>query len=542
MTQRFSRIRAILLLVVAIYAPGLRLTAAEPVAVVSVSGLGEALSDVEYLLEATGTDGFGQFFMPQVKAYLQGLSTDRPIGLVVSAEGQSFQPLAFLPVDDLESFLSQMEDTLGEPADAGDGILELQGPQPIFVKEQGAWAFIGQKIEALDDLPGNPEELLKGLNKKYDVAIRGYVQNIPEQYREMIVAQLRQGLEQGLEDADDPNARKMAEAQVEQITRMFTEGDELTFGWNVDPKSKETFFEGTVTAKPGTKLAKDMASGADVTTKYSGFIVSDAAISGNISSIVVEDQIDQMVAAFDGLEKSALKEIDEDADIDDETIRKSARKMVEGVFSILKDTMKTGKLDTASSVVLDDKSITIATAAHVADGKAVEELISELVGLAKESEEVSFSKLNMNAGSYNDIKLIEMAIPIPEDEYVSEVLGGELEVCVGIAQNDVFIVVGSNPVSNLKKMVDACRAAGEVKVSPFNATVKLSPILKFAEAVEENVQVGGIVAMLEESGSDHIKINAELIENGAAYRFTIEEGVLKAIGQAIQMNMAGQGF
>jgi hypothetical protein len=199
-------------------------------------------------------------------------------------------------------------------------------------------------------------------------------------------------------------------------------------------------------------------------------------------------------------------------------------------------------LDSASSVILNDRSITIATAAHVADGAEVEALVKELVELAKDTDEVKITKLKFNAETHKDVQLHELSIPIPDDEYVSEVLGGELEVCIGIAKNDVFIVVGTDPVANLKKMVDESRAKGSVTASPFNATVKLSPILKFAEAVDEKVEVGRIVEMLEENGNDRIKINASKAGNGAAYRFTIEEGVLKAIGQAIQMNMASQGF
>ena len=98
--------------------PAQHASAADPVAVVSVSGIQEALSDVEYLLEATGTDGLGQFFMPSVKNYLQGLNTERPLGMALTFDGTDFQPLVFLPVDDLDTFLTQVEDTLGEPADA----------------------------------------------------------------------------------------------------------------------------------------------------------------------------------------------------------------------------------------------------------------------------------------------------------------------------------------------------------------------------------------------------------------------------------------
>ena len=49
-----------LLVFVAAMVPALRANGAEPVAIVSVSSLDESLSDIEYLLEATGTDTFGQ--------------------------------------------------------------------------------------------------------------------------------------------------------------------------------------------------------------------------------------------------------------------------------------------------------------------------------------------------------------------------------------------------------------------------------------------------------------------------------------------------
>ena len=541
MKKCIHRIATGLLLVAVALVPALGATAAEPIAIVSVSSLDESLSDVEYLLEATGTDAFGQFFMPQVKAYLQGLNTEKPLGMSLSFDGVTFQPLVFLPVDDLDSFLSQMEDTLGEPADAGDGILELQGPETIFLKEQGGWAFIAQDVETLDDLPADPSKLLEGLHRQYDVAIRGYFQNIPEQYREMLLGQMTAGFEQGFEDNEDEEAKKMAEAQIAQVKRMFDEGDAMTFGWNVDPKSKETYFETTVTAKAGTDFAKQMSVMSKATTKYSGFIVPNAAISGNFSGVVEEDQVAQMRAMLSGLEQSALNEIDEDDDIDNDAMRAGAKKLVSGVFEVLNETVATGKLDSATSVLLEDSSITIATAAHVADGADVEKLAQDLVKMAKQSDEVAFSKEKFNAGTHNGVRLHELAIPIPDEEYVSEVLGGELEVCIGAADNDIYVVVGSNPVSSLKKMIDKSKASGEVKASPFNATVKLAPILRFAEAVEGEIQVSTIAEMLEDSGNDHVKVRASAAENGAAYRFTIEEGVLKAIGQAVQMQMA-QGF
>ena len=513
-------------------------TNADPVAVVSVTNIDQLMADVEYLLEATGTDQIAQLFMPQVKAYFQGLNREKPFGMVLNINDGEYQPLVFLPVDDLDAFLNQLRDQVGEPAEHGDGVLELQGPQSIFVKEEGGWAFFGQNVETLDNLPANPEKLLVGLPEKYDVCIRGYVQNIPEEFREFAVQQMAEGMRQGLEDTDDPNAQKVADAQMKQLRQLIEESDEVTFGWNIDSKAKNTHLDFSVTAKADSKLAKQIAAVQNMTTKYAGFIVPNAAISGNFASVIPEDQLQESIAALDGFEQTALKELDEDSDLEDDAVKETAKNLVKGLFDLLRETAKTGTLDSAVSVILEENAMTLALAGHVADGAKVESMVQELVKVA-ESEEKIFSKKEFNSGTHNGVRLHELAVPIPDDEYISELLGGELQICLGAADNDMYIAVGTDPVGNLKKMIDASKANPKKPTSPFSATIKLAPILKFAESMEEDIDMGGIIAMLESSGNDHIRITATGIENGFTYRFLIEEGVLKAAGQAAQMGMGG---
>ena len=47
--------------------------------------------------------------------------------------------------------------------------------------------------------------------------------------------------------------------------------------------------------------------------------------------------------------------------------------------------------------------------------------------------------------------------------------------------------------------------------------------------------------MLEQTGNDHLRINVQVNDDVITYRFQIEEGILQAIGKAVQMQMAG-GF
>ena len=512
---------------------------AEPVAVVSINNIDALFADTDYLMEATGAAGIGQMFMPQVRDFVQGLNSKKPIGVVVHLNGMQPIPMAFVPVDDLPGFLSKVEGQLGEAKNIGDGLLQLQGPQPVFVKETGGWAFVSPDRSALSSTPTNPETLLKGLNKKYDIAVRGFVQNVPLQLRQMASQKLSEQMEMGLLDADAAQ-KAVAKSQAEQMKLLLEEADELTIGLNIDSKNKNIHYDFSVTANEGSSLAKQFESAKGGKTKYSGFVVPDAAVAMNLVSNIPSAQASQMTEMLTNLENSAIKEIENDDSIEEDAVRDGAKKFVTGVFDIFRDTLKTGKADAGMSVVLGEKSITMALASHVADGSQVETLVKDLVELAEGDPEISFSKKKLNSATHGEVRLHELAIPIPADEYIGQILGGELEICLGASDTDVYVVIGSDPVTNLKKMVDNSKGSS-ADMDPFSVTLKLAPILKFAQAMEQDETLSAIAQMLEQNGNDNIRIRAFSIENGVSYRVLVEEGILKTLGQIGQQQMAG-GF
>ncbi len=509
--------------------------AAEKVVVVSIKPSTQLFSDVEYLLEATGMAGVGELFLPQVKGFFQGIDGSKPIGVAVEVEGTEFKTLGFVPVKDLDLVLKQLQEQMGEPREVGDGVLELQGPQPVYLKEQNGWAFIGQSADALKDLPEAPEKLLDGLDSQYDIAIRAFVKNVPEPFKQMAVDQVQQGVDQGLEDEDDPNAKKMAEAQVAQIKQIVQETDTLTIGWQIDGSKRETYLDATITALPNTKMAEQMKSLRDSTTQFGSFLVPGAAIQGNVSSVIPADQMEQSLASLDQLQQSALKEISEDDDLDDAT-RAGASKLVETFFEIVRGTVKTGKMDGAASVVLKPKSMTIVSAAHVASGTEVEAALKQLVDMAKDSPDIAFSSVKFNASEHAGVRFHTMALPIPEEEYLRKVLGDTLQVVVGTSDKAAYVALGADGIETLKGLLDQGKNAQAKTVDPFLLEASLTPILKFADSIEPNPVVSALAETLAGAeGKDHVRIRTIAVENGGMYRFLLEEGVLKAIGQGTQM-------
>ena len=518
------------------------LKAAEPLAVVSLKPTDELQADIEYLLEATGTSQLGQFVLPQVTAFLQGIDGKRPIGLIVSVEESEFIPLGFVPVTDLKGFLSQLQEQVGEPIDAGDGIMEFQGPQSVFVKEQGGWAFVAESVESLESLPAQPAQLLGGLHNEYDIGIRAYVRNIPEQFKQMAIGQISAGLDQGLAGQDDPNARRLAEAQVAQLRQMIQETDVVTLGWRIDEDGKQTYLDFSLTAVEGTKLSGQMESAAAATTSFPGFMVPDAAISGNFAGVIPADQIDQSVAALDSVEKSALTEIENDDDLPSDEARNAAKQLVSTFFGVARSTIKSGKIDSVTSIILKPKAMTLVSAAHVASGEEVESAVKQLVELAETEPDISFSKVQFNAEQHAGVDFHVLSLPIPDEEYVSQVLGDQLDIVIGTGETSAYVALGTDGLTHLKRMVDASSNSQSAKVDPFNVTIALTPILEFADSIESNPIVSGLAQSLAVSGGkDHVRVRTTAIENGVTYRFLIEEGVLRLVGQGVQMGAAG-GF
>lgn len=515
-------------------------------AVLSVASIENILNNVEYLTEVGSAGDLGRMAKMFAVPYTQGLDNKKPIGFVLQSDGQEFVPLGFIPVKDLKATLALLSENLGAPRDVGDGIQEIPSPaQPIFVKEQNGWAFIGQTVESLKVLPQNPLDQLGKLPTEYDVAIRATVKNIPAQYREMAITTLKEGIQQGLaqrSDEDDAtyNARKqLVQAQIEQIDKFINESDQLTVGWKVDPAGKRTYLDFAFTAIPGTEMAQQLALMGESKTDFAGFFSQDAAMSFNSAAKISAEQIEQSAAMLDNLRETAMKEIAKKEDMNAKA-RQAATEMLSAVMNIFIDTMKTGQMDMGASLMLQPKAMTFVSGFHVADGQAVDKLVRRIDELAK--GERDFPGIKFNAAQQAGVAFHTMSVPIPADEDARKILGETLDLAVGIGKSSAYFAVGKDCVAKLQEMITASASQPQKSIPPFQVVLAATHIMEFVSSIEANPIITSILEGLKESdGKDHFLIHGLPVENGLIYRLELEEGIIKAAGRAAQMANAG-GF
>lgn len=508
-----------------------------PVLIVTISSVDDLLEDVTYLTELAGAPHFGQMAGAMAEGYIQGLDNRRPIAILVQSGGEDVRPLGLLPVKDLDTFLAGLSEQLGKPQDAGNGVWELAGPAPIFVKESNDWAYVAQSAEDLDELPHDPLSKLDGLHSKYDVAVRGFIQNVPVGYREMALAQIKEGMETQLENLPedgDPQVelkRRLAKNQMNQWEALLNEYDQLTIGWLTDAANKVVNLDMTVTAVPGTKTARQMASLQNGKTDFGGFFKKNAALTIQSFGKIPPEDLDQAMAILDPAREAAMAEIEEEDDISDPN-KEVYKRIVGGLLDIVEATLKDGTIDAAVSVILTDRTLSVVSAAHVVDTQKLELMLRELVAMEKENPE--FPEVKLNAHEHAGVRFHTMSVPVPDDDDAREILGENMKLAIGIGKAEVYLGIGEDCVRRLQTAID--RSSSQASSAPFQMLIALGPIMQFMANVNDNPMVTAMAAELQKAGEgdDHILTTGKPIENGAMYRLQINEGVIRALGIGAQ--------
>ena len=511
----------------------------QPILVVTISSVADLLSDVGYLAEATGNGQYGQMAGAIAQGYIQGLDNSRPIAIIVNNENDEIKSLGILPIKDLDQFLAGLAQQLGEPQDAGDGVLELAGPAPMFIKEQGGWAYVAQNAADLGDLPDDPMSQTAGLTKKFDVGFIANIQNIPQMYRDMALEQIKEGVQAQMDMMPDEEGndvelqRKLVENQVRQWEAIFNEVEQIRFGWKTDQENGNVQLDSSVVAVPGTRTARQMASIRDATTDFAGFYRDDAAVSVRSSGRFQQQDIDQALAMMGPMREKVIEEIEDSDKMPNDAAKEVAKKLAVSLLDVVEATLKEGVSDGAITVNMDNQDLTVVAGMHVANGEQIEDTLKELNNLAEQNPD--FPEIEFNTDQHAGVRFHKLALPIEEDDDdARQVFGDAIALTVGVGPKKVYLGLGDNAKDALIQAMNGSEAEQSVN-KPAEMYVALGKIMDFAAQFSDEPAVE---AMAEElataNGSDRVLMTVTPIDNGAQYHFELREGILKAIGAGIQ--------
>jgi hypothetical protein len=547
--KHLSLIAAILTVVMTPWAEAQAQTATKPAAVITLSSVDELIGDAKHVISAIGLPGIDDQLNAILEPFTAGIDRSKAIGAVVSLEGElGFTLKAFVPVKNFSQMMALVQAQLGPAQDAGNGIQQLNGPVNIFVKEQNGWAHISNSAEGLAKLPRDPLKLLGGLDESYDFAVRGNIQAIPALFRNMLISQMKAGVEATLErepgESDEAYEvrRKSVQNQVAQMEKMVNEVEEIMIGWNYDQKGAGTYFDLALTPVKGSSLAKGFAVMSDLKSNFVGFHSADAAVRMNVTSKALPEEAAQLKITMEGMRAQIFNELDRDDSVPP-NVMGALKEVLSDLMDVGIETIEAGTIDGAMAVFLKDKSVQMGGGFHVVGGKKLAAAIKKAIRLAqKEPDFPEEVQIRFDTEVYKGISFHTVTIPIPPQEEASQIFGGELQMALGTSDNSIYFGLAPNSISFLKGVIDKNSSSGGKAVRPMELSVALTPILEFASSFDDNPIVNAMIRQLKTAaGKDHVvlSVTMEKESTSALYRFQLEEGVIKAIGAGVQAGIAG---
>jgi hypothetical protein len=509
-----------------------------PVAVLSIASIDDLMGNFTYLTKLGGRADVGGFIQMAGASFVQDLDRTKPLGVLITIENDEPKGVGFLPVPNLDKALKVVRDKLSANIDdLGDGIKKLELGKGVYLKQQGEWLFFSDQPKHLANLPVDPVAMLGGLEKQYSVALRFFVQNVPQNLRDLGAFQLHSKIDVDMKGVtlDDPEIdgafiESLRQELKESVNVLINQSDQITIGWAVDSQGGRMYLDLHATAVTGSALAQQWAGFASSRSVFTGFVVDDAAATFQGVARVSQDSAGNIRAVVEYLRKKAIKGIDRDP-----KAPPALKDIVNGVLDVVDQTVQEGKSEIGASVVLAPKSFKFVAGVHVADGRALADAFQKLYELAKQQPDVPAVKFY--ADKHRDIDLHTLTVPISErDTDARKMLGEELDVVVGTGPQSLYFALGENSDKLLKSAIDKSVEVGEQSVPPVHLHVAVRPLMAFLASLDVAAEKPAKMAELigQARGGDSISFTVTPLENGIGCRLQVDEGVLEMLGKTAQ--------
>ena len=518
------------------------------VAVASLAGFDSVMADIELMCELSDQEHVARFakVMHHVVSnskFLSGLDQQRPWGVLIGTDGEDVGGCAFVPVNDLKKIMSMAKwFAKGKIEEHEGGIYEIEGGhKTLYVQEtHKGWAFLVDDPEIFHYVPKDPAAALGGLNEQYDAAMRIYPANIPAHHREKMRAKMQECCQKGMSRHKDDNKHRqvireiMAKHSRQQWATLCDDMESITVGWSLDEDVHQGILEVTLVAKEGSKTAKFVSGADQVRTAFGGFTLDDALIEARATGRHVPLAPAELKKVIAAIQAMAYERIEHKAKNDTEAA--VGKRLVDGLLGVAAKTCRSGHIDGAIALRVEEDATTLIHGRHIADGAKLEATIKEFIAAVRKKHAEKVDKvLTLDAAKYRGVNFHVVSFPIPEKckrrEQVIQAVGERMTIVLGIADEAVYLAAGRDAMKSLKQAIAASEVAENWTVPPLAVTMSVEEWAEWATQcpVEKvNTKAEEALKLLDKADdADAVRIVAIPVDNGLKFSLQIEEGVLR---------------
>lgn len=449
---------------------------------------------------------------------VNGLDTQRPMGVVVTTDGT--QPIVhgYIPVKSLDKLLESLQASIGVAEKDGDvrRVTMPSGATVEFVERaapSGTWAVAG--------LPGGPAGMadplpvLEPVAKQLSIGLRVFPSLMPDAVRKQLEMLLEQAARQAA-----AQGQPIAPGTAEQFLAGLADTESLSLGLAIDATANQIFVETDAINVAGSPAAKRIAAAGKAALTVGLPPSADgrrAAIQGHVAQVIPAD-----------LQPQVVKSLDDSIGQADEPLVKTVGTIARSLLTAM---LGTGSMEAAVAV---DTSVATAAAplpavtagVRVKDGKALESQLKKALG---DGGSLPGAKVTFDAGTAGGATLHTVRLAIDDDE-VAKRFGDAVELTLAVAPQYAFVLIGGDVKARAAAAVAACGKPVADAKPIADLRAGMEELLTYAKSVDddgEEAERGAAAARA--AGKADAALEVRPVERGTATRLVIDAGVLKAI-------------
>lgn len=510
-----------------------------PLAVFCVAGVERWLGNADYLFEAVKREELSDFVGGQMSKIndLKGIDKDKPFGMLVFLRPGLIPqpyPVSFVPVKNLSDLIGTVSNGPFKVKKIDDTHYDLvTDNNTIHALLVGNYAWLASEVDQLDFEFPNPADFTKRLAARYDVSFEFNLTSVPEGMKNIFLDFLRASTETSMQQRDgEPDTgyqlrRLNAMNSLDFLEQLILQGERLTLGLSVDPKTKRASIEADVQAKPDSGLSQLLQDVSARTSYFTSILREDTPLTFSMSWMMPPSNQKRLADFFETAEQQVAsqlanaitgKKVEEkpssDSSSSDSPKVASTGKPKRGgtgkpkkpkipvpqpvkdVFDSLRATALTGHIDFFAQFAADSKSngspqFTLLGGAKIADGSKLASGLTEILKQIKDRP--GLAALDFNIDTHKGVTFHRLLGS--EIRRADELMyGGKPALYIGLGSQAVWFALGQpDALAQLKQVIDRVEAAPSARPSgsdriPFQLTMHMKRWIEFGQANGEELQ------------------------------------------------------
>jgi hypothetical protein len=460
------------------------------VAVVTVQSVDALLGDAKYILKVAGREDLAKTLEGVVAALgpggqgLTGLDMKRPLGLYVNMPkevGGLPTGAIFIPVTKDTEFLDLVARMGGKHEKAEKGVYKVTVPQQdqtVFVKFASNYAFASDNAANLDGKLPDPAALVPAAHKGALIAASGKLDQIPPEYKQMVISQLDQKVKEesekrpGESDAEHQGRQVGAKAVRDALVMVVEQSKDVTLSVRIDQAKNALAVDLSLAAKPGSQLATSIQSFGSGRSMFSAW-VKDSAFNFLAHLPIAGEVQTNFLKVIDQAYKEGVKNAKSQKE----------RELAEKAFNAVLPTLKSEALDVASVLLgpLPDGKYVAIAGLKVKEGKNLEKTLLELI---KEIPDKDLQRIKLAKEQIGDVTVHVVQPEDVADEKAKKAFGS-IQVRLVFLENAVVITVGEHGKDAMSKALASLKGAGDSTTAPVQMEAALARLAPLADEDQE---------------------------------------------------------